>query len=378
MKEKNTEDKINTEKQEQNEKRKKKLPLWGKIVLGIVIALVAVFIGGMIFINAKLNKINRVDTSAISYVPREEETFEVDEQGDADGDGVADPTPTDTISPEDITWEDVDINVMQDKDVSNILLIGQDARSGEGRARSDSMIICSINKKTNEITLTSIMRDMYVPIPGYSDNRINAAYQFGGMPLLDQVIEESLGIHIDGNVEVNFEGFIGAFTEIGNLEIELSEAEANYLNNGPAYVKQMGISTDGWNLHEGINSLTPEQALAYSRIRYVGNSDWERTDRQRKVLMAAFSKLQGSDLFTLLDMADKIFPYLTTDMDNMQILGYVYTVVTSGMSLGESYRLPVEGTYTCETLRAGMEVLVPDLNANSQQLQEYIYGSSEQ
>ena len=378
MKEKNTEDKINTEKQEQNEKRKKKLPLWGKIVLGIIIALVAVFIGGMIFINAKLNKINRVDTSAISYVPREEETFEVDEQGDADGDGVADPAPTDTISPEDITWEDVDINVMQDKDVSNILLIGQDARSGEGRARSDSMIICSINKKTNEITLTSIMRDMYVPIPGYSDNRINAAYQFGGMPLLDQVIEESLGIHIDGNVEVNFEGFIGAFTEIGNLEIELSEAEANYLNNGPAYVKQMGISTDGWNLHEGINSLTPEQALAYSRIRYVGNSDWERTDRQRKVLMAAFSKLQGSDLFTLLDMADKIFPHLTTDMDNMQILGYVYTVVTSGMSLGENYRIPLEGTYTCETLRAGMEVLVPDLNANSQQLQEYIYGSSEQ
>ncbi len=368
MKEKNTEDKINTEKQEQNEKRKKKLPLWGKIVLGIVIALVAVFIGGMIFINAKLNKINRVDTSAISYVPREEETFEVDEQGDADGDGVADPTPTDTINPEDITWEDVDINVMQDKDVSNILLIGQDARSGEGRARSDSMIICSINKKTNEITLTSIMRDMYVPIPGYSDNRINAAYQFGGMPLLDQVIEESLGVHIDGNVEVNFEGFIGAFTEIGNLDIELYQAEADHLNK----------QNSAWHLTEGVNSLTPEQALAYSRIRYVGNSDWERTDRQRKVLTAAFNKLQGSDLFTLLDMADKIFPYLTTDMDNMQILGYVYTVVTSGMSLGESYRLPAEGTYTCETLRAGMEVLVPDLNANSQQLQEYIYGSSEQ
>lgn len=360
---KDTEEKENSEKEEQKKKKKKKLPLWGKIVLGIVIALVALFAAGMIFINAKLNQINRVDTSDISYVPREEETFEVDTPEDADGDGTADPTPTDTISPEDITWGDVDVNVMQDKDVSNILLIGQDAR-GEERARSDTMIICSINKKTNKITLTSIMRDLYVPIPGYSDNRINAAYQFGGMPLLDQVIEESLGIHIDGNVEVNFEGFIGAFTQIGNLDIDLYQAEADYLNKN-----------NGWNLVEGVNSLTPEQALAYSRIRYVGHSDWERTDRQRRVLMAAFDKLQGSDLFTMLDMADKIFPYLTTDMDNMQILGYVYTVVTAGMSLGDNYRIPVEGTYTCETLRAGMEVLVPDLNANSRYLQEYIYGT---
>ena len=238
-------------------RKRKKWPLWGKIVLGIVIALVALFVGGMIFINAKLNQINRVDTSEISYVPREEETFEVDTPSDADGDGMADPAPTDTINPEDITWENVDVNVMQDRDVSNILLIGQDAR-GEERARSDTMIICSINKKTNKITLTSIMRDLYVPIPGYSDNRINAAYQFGGMPLLDQVIEESLGIHIDGNVEVNFEGFIGAFTQIGNLDIELYQAEADYLNKN-----------NGWNLVEGVNSLTPEQALAYSRIRYV-------------------------------------------------------------------------------------------------------------
>lgn len=348
------------------EKKKKKLPLWGKIVLGIAIALAALFIGGMIFINAKLNKINRVDPNDVSWLPREEETFEVDPPADTDGDGEADPTPTDTVSPEDITWDNVDVNVMQDKDVSNILLIGQDARPGEGRARSDSMIICSINKKTKKITLSSIMRDLYVPIPGYSDNRINAAYQFGGMALLDQVIEESLGIHIDGNVEVNFDGFIGAFTEIGNLDIELYQAEADHLNK----------QNSEWHLTEGVNSLTPEQALAYARIRYVGHSDWERTDRQRRVLMAAFTKLQGSDLGTMLNMADKIFPYLTTDMDNMQILGYVYTVVTSGMTLGENYRIPVEGTYSCETLRAGMEVLVPDLNANSRYLQEAIYGTA--
>jgi LCP family protein required for cell wall assembly len=337
-------------------KKKKRLPLWAKIVIIIALVLVGMFIVGMAFIHSKLNLINKVDTSQITLVPRDEETFETD-GGDASAD---------TITPDEITWDGVDINVMKDQNVSNILLIGQDARPGEGRARSDSMIIVSINKNTNEITMASIMRDMYVPIPGYSDNRINAAYQFGGMPLLDQVIEESLGIHIDGNIEVNFEGFINAFTQIGNIDIELYQAEADHLNK----------QNSSWNLKEGMNSLTPEQALAYSRIRYVGNSDWERTDRQRKVLMAAFNKVSGGNVFDLINMANAVFPYLTTDMNNDQILGYVYTVATSGMKMGENYRIPVDGTYTNETLRAGMEVLVPDLNENSALLQEYLYGTT--
>ena len=337
--------------------KKKKFPRWAKIAIVIVIILAGLLIAGIVFINSKLNLINRVDTTETSYIPREEETFEVEEDSDPSAD---------TITPEEITWDGVDIDVMKDQNVSNILLIGQDARPGEGRARSDSMIIMSINKTTNEITLASIMRDMYVPIPGYSDNRINAAYQFGGMPLLDQVIEESLGVHIDGNVEVNFDGFINAFTQIGNIDIELYQAEADHLN----------AQNSSWNLVEGVNSLTPEQALAYSRIRYVGHSDWERTDRQRRVLMAAFNKLSGSSVFDMIAMADAVFPYLTTDMTNDQILGYVYTIATSGMSMGENYRIPVDGTYTNETLRAGMEVLVPDLNANSALLQEYLYGTT--
>jgi LCP family protein required for cell wall assembly len=338
-------------------RKKKKFPRWAKIAIIVVIVLAGLLIAGLVFINSKLNLINRVDTTETSYIPRTEETFE----GAGDGD-----TSGDTITPEEITWDGVDIDVMKDQNVSNILLIGQDARPGEGRARSDSMIIMSINKNTNEITLASIMRDLYVPIPGYSDNRINAAYQFGGMELLDQVIEESLGVHIDGNIEVNFDGFISAFTQIGNIDIELYQAEADYLN----------AQNSSWNLTAGVNSLTPEQALAYSRIRKIGNSDWERTDRQRRVLMAAFSKIRGGSVFDMINMADAVFPYLTTDMTNDQILGYVYTIATSGMSMGENYRIPVDGYYTNETLRAGMEVLVPDLNANSALLQEYLYGTS--
>lgn len=150
--------------------KQKKIPLWGK--LGIA-AGVVLLIGAAAFflVQGKLNRISRVDQESAGQNQSAE--------------------------------EDLDINGMKDKEVINILLIGQDRREGQARQRSDSMILCSINKARKKIILTSIMRDLYVPIPGYSDNRINAAYQFGGMPLLDQVIEESLGVHVDGNVEVD-------------------------------------------------------------------------------------------------------------------------------------------------------------------------------
>ena len=330
-------------------KRKKKFPIWA--ILLIIVLIIVLLMGGVYaYVNHKLSKIMRVDISPEVVVDPSLETFETEE-------GL-----TDTIDPEDIVWNNADIEVMKDKDVSNILLIGQDRREGQGRQRSDSMIICSLNKKTNKIILTSVMRDMYVPIPGYSDNRINAAYQFGGMELLDRVLEESLGVHIDANVEVDFEGFINCMAEVGNIDMQLNEEEAKYLNDA-----------NGWNLQAGYNSLTPEQALAFSRVRYVGHSDWERTDRQRRVIISAFNNVKGLSIPELISLADRIFPNVTTDMTNSEILGYVYTVVTNKMTTIDSNRLPAEGTYTCETLRKGMEVLVPDLKANAECLKEYIY-----
>ena len=340
-------------------KKERKIPLAVKILIPVAFILILA-VGAILFVQAKLNQISRVDEESVEKVDPSQEDFEIDEELAQE---IAE-NKVDALDPDEVQWNNADIDVMQDKDVSNILLIGQDRREGQGRQRSDSMIICSINKKSKKIILSSVMRDLYVPIPGYSDNRINAAYQFGGMPLLDQVMEESLGIHIDGNIEVDFEGFISAMTEVGNLDIELYQAEADHLNNG-----------NGWNLKEGVNSMTPEQVLAYSRIRYVGHSDWERTDRQRRVLTAAFNKVKDRGVTELLAMADRIFPNLTTDMSNTQILGYMYTVLTNNITQIESYRIPVEGTYTNETLWMGMEVLMPDLKSNSEYLQEYIYGT---
>ena len=331
------------------------------IVLFLVVLIVAVGMGAMVMISGTLNKIERVSPAPVQYIAPEEEVFE---------ETTSEP---DTIKAESVTFNTDGISLMRSDDVKNILLIGQDAREGEERQRSDSMIICSINTHLNKIVLVSLMRDMYVPIVGYSDNRINAAYMFGGMGLLDEVIEDDFGIHIDGNVEVDFEGFLEAFAVIGDLEIELKQEEADYLNQYGIWLDQ---KTDnfGWDLKAGKNVMDPDQVLAYARIRHVGNSDWERTERQRNVLTKAFQKAQNSDLSTLIKLANQVFPCLTTDLTISEILTFVKTVYSNGIDNLESYRLPVEDTYSSETIR-GMSVLVPDLYQNSVYLQHYVYGT---
>ena len=338
-------------------------------IVGMVIAiLVLLAIVAMLFVQGRLSQVNR-ETVVTNTVPVSEQTFEADENAGPD-----------TLKPEEVKWKPVTQAPVKPEEagqVKNILLIGQDARLGEGRQRSDTMVIFSINSKTNKITMCSLMRDMYVPIPGYDDNRINAAYVFGGMPLLDQVIENDFGVHIDGNIEVDLDGFLSSMTTIGNLDIELTEEEAEYLNANPALGNNIdNVPTVGWELVPGWNSLTPEQALAYSRIRHVGHGDYERTERQRRVLTAAFEKVAGSDLKELIRLSNDLLPNFTTDMSQAEILEYITKIKTNDMALNEtSYRLPAEGAYSSESIR-GMAVLVPDLEQNSKYLYEYLYGNA--
>ncbi len=332
------------------------------IILFVAVLVVAIVVGGTLYFNGLLNKINRV-SGVTTRIPPSMETFEQNAEG------------PDTVKPEEVLFDVDSIGMMDDDDVKNILLIGQDRREGEERQRSDSMIICSINTRENRVTLCSLMRDMYVPIPGYSANRINAAYAFGGMELLDETVEQDFGVPIHGNVEVDFEGFISALEVVGNIEMELTEEEAEYLNGVNWY--DMGLTDEervGWDLKPGKNELTPAQALGFARTRMVGNSDWERTDRQRRVIMAAFNKVKESNTAQLLLLADKIFPFITTDMSNSELLSYVKTISVAGIDELDSYRLPVDGHYSSENIN-GMAVLVPDLVMNSQFLKQYLYGA---
>ncbi len=253
--------------------------------------------------------------------------------------------------------------------VRNYLLIGQDRREGEEAQRSDSMILVSVNKRTKKITLVSVMRDLYVEIPEHGKSRINAAYEYGGMKLLDRTIEQALNVQIDGNAEVDFDHFITAMGAVGNLDIELKDYEAEYLNVNSSYG---GVENYAWHLTAGVNSLTPEQALAYSRIRYVGNSDWERTQRQRTVITTAFQKLKSQGPLKMVQVVTQIIPQLTTDMSPNEITALAMVIGMGGYDIGETYRVPFDGTYSNTTLDSGAQVLTADLDANAQKLREIL------
>lgn len=238
-------------------------------------------------------------------------------------------------------------------DLLNILLIGQDAREGDEQARSDSMILCSYNKKTNTLTMTSFLRDLYVEIPGHGSNRINAAYSFGGTGLLRKTLTHNFGLYIDGSIEVDFSHFSEIIDHVGGVEITLREDEARVIN------KETGSS-----LTEGLQKLDGHQALAYSRIRKLDiDGDFSRTDRQRKVISALVDSFRDIRVTELTPVLNDLLPMITTDLNPGQILLCALEVVPrlSDMET-DSQRIPADGTFSDRTID-GMAVLVADMAA---------------
>lgn len=330
---------------------------WQKALLVTVSIIVILCLLVGLGVNALLNRINRADANAFETISPEDEYFETDDNANG----------YDVVDPNSVQWPE-NTGSLGDGNVTNILLIGQDRREGESRARSDSMIIASINKETNEVSLISLMRDTYVQIPDYSDNRLNAAYAFGGMELLDETIYLNFGVEIHANVEVDFAAFVSVIDAVGGVDVHISEAEANYIN---AWIAPgLGIS----KLSAGIVHMDGELALNYARIRSLAGSDFARTERQRKVVAAVINKARGSDLETIVSFINSLFPMVTTDMSNTDIISYAveFFPLLSDSSIN-MYRIPENGDYYDASIR-GMSVLVPDLEECRELLSDIIYG----
>ena len=249
----------------------------------------------------------------------------------------------DTLDPEDVIWNGEKYEPKDNTGLINVLLIGQDRREGEGRQRSDAMILCSFNPQTNKMSMISFLRDLYVQIPGYEDNRLNAAYAYGGFDLLKETLEVNFGITVDGCFESDFEGFEKIIDTVGGVDIELTAEEAEI------------VGAD-----EGLCTLSGEQALTYARIRKI-DSDFQRTARQRKIMGAVFEKAKGYSLTELAMFFGEILPLMATDMTEDEIMSLALTFASSFRSLEtESFIVPAEGTYKNEMIR-GMAVLLPDL-----------------
>lgn len=271
--------------------------------------------------------------------------------------------------------EENQTQIMQDKNVFNILLIGSDTRESGDRGRSDAMIIVSINKKTKTITATSILRDTYVSIPGKKSNRINAAYAFGGSKLLLETIEQNFKIKIDKYVSVDFFAFIDVVDAIGGVTLEVSEKEIPVINEYIAEINRLSDKEETLDQlsASGTLLLSGKQALGYSRNRYVGNSDFERTARQRRVLEQIFKKVKDLNLVQLDKLLNTILPQVTTNLSEGEIFSLILSLPTYARYDLQQWSIPTSKSYKDLRIR-GMEVLGIDFGENINQIKIRIYG----
>lgn len=237
--------------------------------------------------------------------------------------------------------------------VENYLLIGRDEYPGSDSSRSDSILLCTFRPEDQTLTMTSILRDLYVPIPGYRNNRINASYAFGGMSLLKQTVEENFQIPIDGCIEIDFSSFPRLIDLLGGVTLELRRDEAEAVNS----------STQS-SLKEGICTLNGQQALAYVRIRKLDNNgDFSRTNRQQKLLTALLHAYRNASFPQVLRLLKEVLSLVETDMDTREILNSArqFVPILSQLQIKHQH-IPSNGTYTYKTIR-GMSVLVADMDA---------------
>ncbi|MDR1564166.1 MAG: LCP family protein [Oscillospiraceae bacterium] len=249
------------------------------------------------------------------------------------------------------------IPLKSDKDIINVLLVGIDAPKSQNKgSRSDTMIILSLDKKHKKIKMTSLLRDLYVMIPGRYEDRLNHSHAYGGVDLLIRTIEYNFRVKIDYYTRLNFDTFEEVVDSLGGVDIMLTANEAHIVGEGA---------------HEGMNHLNGAQTETYARIRKI-DSDFNRTGRQRKVMTSIINQMKKSDVQSLFSSMNTILPLVTTDIPQDVLVSHVVQApVLKNYPISEYY-VPQKDKYKGYYTR-GMSVLSIDIPQAAKDVQYFIY-----
>ena len=268
--------------------------------------------------------------------------------------------------------------------VLNVLLIGEDTRAEKisDTSRADSAIIASINIDTNEIHLTSVLRDLYVyfEVDGKGHyGKINAAASMGGMKCYINTIERYYKIAINNYAVVNFNSFPKIIDELGGVSIKITSAEINEINNHPktyggVTIKQTFEGTEGKMVLNG------EQALAYCRIRHI-DSDGARANRQKTVLNALLKKMSNSGTIDTVKTVNKLADYVYTGYNKKELISIGNTALKDGWLQYSMKTKNVPATDNCaggQNFSAAPNnwIWIADIPKDAYELQMEIYGKS--
>ena len=306
---------------------KKKKSIWKKLlILLLIIILIAVItfsilaIIGYNYMNSKIEKIQQVE------IPVED--LEVSEK----------------------------VEEKYSEKYRNIAIFGVDSRSSNlGKVnRSDCIIIASINNETKEVRLVSVYRDTYMQIEGYGLDKVTHAYSYGEAPLAIKTLNTNLDLNIKEFVTVNFDAVVEAVDALGGIEMDITSAETQYINN---YIKETSRVTgkqSSYITEAGHYTLDGVQAVGYSRIRYTEGGDYKRTERMRDVIEAMVKKLKTKSIAEIDQILDIVLPKVYTNISAEEIMSFIPSAMsynmgnsvgwpynTKGITLDRWYGVPV-------------------------------------
>lgn len=289
-------------------------------LLGIAI-LVSAF--GFAYYNSTLNKLNHVAVPKIEYTSSTEEFAYTEDLFE-------------TTIPTQPSIEQImesEPHIASSEDYINFLVVGQAARDGEPERFADTMILCTVNTYEKTLTLTSMLRDSFVQMPDYRNHtggriKLTTIYHLGyifgdgiagSMELMNLTLYKNFGIEVDHNIEVDFNAFIRVIDALGGVDVELTEAEAQYLNDSGMFEE----------LQPGSAHLSGSLALHYARMRKAGpgDNDINRTSRQRQLIASVVEKLKQLSVSDLNSLANEILPLVSTSMDNSGITKMLVTLL---------------------------------------------------
>ena len=313
------------------------------IVLAVLLVLILIAAAvGYWFIQDKLNKMNVITLPEDTYVYTEA-TDEYTRPPETTAEETVEETTVETTRPP-----------MSADDIINVLVVGQASRAGEEANMADTTMLVSLNTYTKEVTVFSILRDSFVKLPDYKGHQCgrakftvcyNLGYQWGdgtagAMEMTNICLRDNFGIEVDYNIEVSFDGFIRMIDYLDGVDIELTQAEADYLNKDTLYVQR--------HIEPGMQRLQGMEALSYARMRKAegdADSDIKRTERQRKVVASLLEKFRYMSLSELNGWIDELLPMVTTTMTASDVTRLAAKVLPMVIDLKMTgHTIPMEGT----------------------------------
>lgn len=265
-----------------------------------------------------------------------------------------------------------DNTVKQDNEIINIAFFGVDRRHKGEASRSDALMILTLDKKHKKVKISSVMRDAYVNVDGYGMTKITHAYAYGGPTLAIKTLNKNFELNVKDYVTVDFFGFEKIIDSVGGVNININPEELKYINENMVEISELENSPIPTVTRAGLQKLNGRQSIAYVITRNTAGGDFERTQRQRNVLVAVLDKIKETSPTNIANVALQLLPYTETSMSNTEILKSLTSISKLNIKDIDQERFPLDG-YCDGKMIGGVWYLVFDLQATRNQIHKYIF-----